>query len=131
MTIRNSSRERNSSTRNVTFKTPLKNRYSFRVNYVESSKSREHGLGPRQKSNSLVNDRLSLRKRMATQWDLSPMKESQSKISIQKGQTASNTAFKYNATDEFIIDVTRDKMDRFVRSLHRLEWAYSLLKGAD
>ena len=72
LSIRNSSQGGDSSSRNVTFKTSIKHGYSFRINYVEHSKSRV--VGPRQNSNSLANDRFSLRKRMGTQWDLSPLK---------------------------------------------------------
>lgn len=78
----------------------------MRINYVENSKSREKGLGARQKSNSFANERYSLRKRMATQWEQSPRKEEQSRLSLQKADPPSNSA-QYRPSDEYIIDVDR------------------------
>lgn len=128
LTIRNSSND-GSSNRNVTFKTALNHRFSFRMNYVENSKSKTKGLGARQKSNSFAKeDRLTLRKRVITQWEHSPNKESLSRLSVQKAQQSSNPNIQYHVTDDYIIDVTRDKMNKFIRTLHRLEWAYHFVK---
>lgn len=97
------------------------------MNYVELSKSREKLFGVRQKSNSMIKEeRNSLRKRIATQWDLSPVHDNMSRISA-KGMSPTNSTPQYH-TEDYIIDITRDKIDRFIRTMHRLDWSFTFFK---
>jgi hypothetical protein len=84
--------------------------------------------GVRQKSNSLIKEeKHPLRKRVATQWELSPHQENTSRISIQKGENVANPTPQYH-TQEYLFDMTREKMEKFICNLHRVEWSYLFLK---
>ena len=94
---------------------------------MELSKSREKLFGVRQKSNSMIKEeRHSLRKRIATQWDLSPTHDNVSRISA-KGMSPTSSTPQYH-TEDYIIDITRDKIDRFIRTMHRLDWSFAFFK---
>lgn len=69
----------------------------------------------------------SLRKRVATQWDLSPVHDNMSRISVKGIISPTNSTPQYH-TEDYIIDITRDKIDRFIRTMHRLDWIFTFFK---
>lgn len=77
----------------------------------------------REKSQSLPRERRATqRRRMATQWEASRERGNGSDLTNRSPESE-----KY-AAEEAMIEMSKEKMERFVRSLHRLEWAYEFLK---
>jgi hypothetical protein len=90
------------------------------------SLAREKSQSPlREKSQSLARERRATqRKRMATQWEASRERANGSDLTNHERSPESE---KY-AQEQPMIEMSKEKMDRFVRNLHKLEWAYDFLR---
>lgn len=98
----------------------VKNRYSLKMGRAKPNLPTKP-TGTREKSISQAKDsRREMRHRWITQWE--PEVKESGRISLKKGESPPQV------DQNLFADLSRERVDQYIRNLHRLEWSSMFLK---